>query len=197
MGTRLISYCTYRRWITETWRQVPVVALAAVCYTVAQSVGGSGFIATFVGGLLFGGITKHRKHELLLAAEGAGDALALVTWVIFGAAVTGYYVEHLTWQAVLYALLSLTVIRMLPVYLCLSGLGLRPDQKLFIGWFGPRGMASIVFAVIVTNQTLPGENIIVITVATTILLSILGHGASARPLVGLLARRLKLDRAGG
>ena len=197
LGTRLITYCMYRRWITETWRQLPVVALAAVCYTVAQSIGGSGFIATFVGGLFFGGITKHRKHELLLAAEGSGDVLALITWVIFGAAVTGHYVRHITWEAILYAALSLTVIRMLPVYLCLSGLGLRFDQKLFIGWFGPRGMASIVFAVIVTNHNLPGENLIIITVATTILLSILAHGASASPLVELLARRLKRDRAGG
>ena len=106
-------------------------------------------------------MTKHHKHKLLLAAEGTGDTLALITWVVFGAAVVGQSVGSFSWEVVLYAVLSLTVVRMLPVFLALAGMKLRTDEKLFMGWFGPRGLASIVFAVIVLNEHLPGGGTII------------------------------------
>ena len=143
----------------------------------------------FAGGLLFGRLAEDYRSRLLLAAEGTGDTFALITWVIFGATVVGWAFEQLTWDIAVYALLSLTVIRMLPVYLALGGMGLRASQKLFIGWFGPRGLASIVFAVIILNEHLPGGSIIVRTAAWTIILSILAHGLSANPLVAALAVR--------
>lgn len=83
----LLNKCHDQGWVNETWEQVPVVALAFGCFTLAQMLGGSGFITSFVGGLLFGEISRHHKHPYLLAAEGTGDTLALTTWVIFGAAV--------------------------------------------------------------------------------------------------------------
>jgi NhaP-type Na+/H+ or K+/H+ antiporter len=180
-----------RVWITETWRQLPVVALALACFALAQLIGGSGFIASFVGGLLFGWLAREHKHGLLLAAEGTGDTLSLVTWVLFGGAVVGQAVAGFTWEVVLYALLSLTVVRMLPVFLVLGGTGLRTDEKLFMGWFGPRGLASITFAVIVANEHLPGGAIITSTVVCTILFSIIGHGLSANPAIAALLARLK------
>ena len=180
-----------RGWITETWRQLPVAALAVACFAVAQALGGSGFIASFAGGLLFGAIAKHHKHGLLLAAEGTGDTLALITWVVFGAAVVGQVVGSFGWGDVLYALLSLTVVRMLPVLVALAGMNLRIDEKLFVGWFGPRGLASIVFAVIVLNEHLPGGKTIAMTVVCTIVLSILAHGLSAHPLVAALGARIR------
>jgi NhaP-type Na+/H+ or K+/H+ antiporter len=158
---------------------------------VAQWIGGSGFIAAFTGGLLFGALVKDVKHKLLLAAEGTGDTLSLITWVVFGAVVVGHRIDILTWQPLVYAILSLTVIRMLPVFLSLTGLNIRSDEKLFMGWFGPRGLASIVFAVIVINARLPHAEMITLTAACTIILSVLGHGLSANPLVALLAARLK------
>ena len=94
----------------------------------------------------------------------------------------------LTWQVVLYAVLSLTLIRMIPVLLSLKGMKLRTDEKLFISWFGPRGLASIVFAIIVLNKHLPGGTTIVLTVVCTIILSILGHGLSAHPLINALVK---------
>jgi NhaP-type Na+/H+ or K+/H+ antiporter len=178
-------------WITETWRQLPVPALAVACFAVAQWLGGSGFIAAFTGGLLFGGIVKRRKHELLLAAEGTGDTLALITWVVFGAAVVGQSVGSFSWDVVLYAVLSLTLVRMLPVFLVLTGLRLQTSEKLFMGWFGPRGLASIVFAVIVSNEHLPGGGTIAMTAVCTILLSVIAHGISANPLVAALSSRLR------
>jgi len=187
----LLKRVADRGWITKTWRQVPVIALAVASFAVAQSLGGSGFIACFSGGLLFGGITKRHKTPLLLAAEGTGDTMALITWVVFGAAVVGHSISHFSWACVLYAILSLTFIRMLPVFLVLIGTNVKTNEKLFMGWFGPRGLASVVFAVIVLNKNLPGGGTIVLTVVYTIVLSIVLHGLSANPLVAALAARVK------
>jgi NhaP-type Na+/H+ or K+/H+ antiporter len=191
LGVRLLTRFADKGWVTETWRQLPVPALAVVCFAVAQWLGGSGFIACFVGGMLFGGIEKKHKPKLLFAAEGTGDTLALITWVVFGAAVVGQSVHYFSWQIVLYAVLSLTIARMVPVFLVLAGMNLRTDEKLFMGWFGPRGLASIVFAVIVLNKNLPGGGTISMTVVCTIVMSIIAHGLSANPLISALVARLK------
>jgi NhaP-type Na+/H+ or K+/H+ antiporter len=190
-GVWLLKRFADRLWITETWRQLPVPAMALTCFAAAQWLEGSGFIACFVGGLLFGGIEKHHKSALLLAAEGTGDTLTLITWVVFGAAVIGQSVQYFSWQVMLYALLSLTFVRMVPVFLTLAGMNLRADEKLFMGWFGPRGLASIVFAVIVLDKHLPGGGTISMTVVCTILLSVILHGLSANPLVAVLGARIR------
>lgn len=191
LGAWLIKQGADRGWITETWRQLPVIGLAVSCFAVAQVLGGSGFIAAFTGGLLFGLFAKDHKPKLLLAAAGTGDTLALITWVVFGAAVVGQVIGSFNWEVLVYAVLSLTLVRMLPVFLSLAGMDLRVDEKLFMGWFGPRGLASIVFAVIVLNANLPGGGTIAITVVCTIVLSIIAHGLSANPLVAALAGRAK------
>jgi len=185
----LFRLCKLQGWISDSWRQVAVPALAVGCFALAQCLGGSGFIAAFTGGLLFGWLAKHHKHTLLLAAEGTGDTLALITWVVFGAVVIARAVDHITWEIVLYAVLSLTLIRMLPVFLALPGLGLSAKEKLFIGWFGPRGLASIVFGVIVFDEHLPGGVTLIATAVCTILLSIVVHGLSAGPLAATFKRR--------
>ena len=197
LGRMLLKRFADLGWVTETWRQLSVPALAVACFGVAQWIGGSGFIACFVGGMLFGRIvSKQHKHTLLLAAEGTGDTLALITWVVFGAVVVGRSIDSLTWQVVLYALLSLTLIRMVPVFLVLTGMKMRTDEKLFMGWFGPRGLASIVFAVIVMNEHLPGGSTISVTVVCTIIFSVVAHGLSANPLAAALGARMKRTTKG-
>jgi len=192
LGWWMLRQFAERGWVTETWVQLPVPALAVACFGMAQWIGGSGFIACFVGGLLFGRtVSKQHKHKLLLAAEGTGDTLALITWVVFGGAVVGHSIGSISWQVVLYAVLSLTLVRMVPVFLVLTGMHMRADEKLFMGWFGPRGLASIVFAVIVLKEHLPGGDTISMTVVCTIVLSIILHGLSANPLVAALAARLQ------
>ena len=195
LGTWAIGQTSARGWIDATWHQLPVPALALCCFALAQILGGSGFIAAFVGGLLFGAIAKTHKPKLLLAAEGTGDTLALITWVVFGAAVVGQTIDSFSWQIVLYALLSLTIVRMLPVFLVLHGMSLRAKEKLFMGWFGPRGLASIVFVVIVLNNDLPGGDVIALTAVCTILLSVILHGISANPLVKALKGRIQKNAA--
>lgn len=189
LAVLLFKQFNQRGWISESWRQLPVPALAVACFALAQWLGGSGFIAAFTGGLLFGWLAQERKHALLLAAEGTGDTLALITWVVFGAVVIARAAPNITGPIVLYAVLSLTLVRMLPVFLALPGLGLNAREKLFIGWFGPRGLASIVFGVIVFDEHLPGGATLTATVVCTIVLSIVLHGLSASPLAAALGKR--------
>jgi NhaP-type Na+/H+ or K+/H+ antiporter len=181
MAGLLLKFAHRRQWLTETWIQIPIVALAVSCFATAQFIGGSGFIAAFSGGLLFGVMAKQYREDFLRAAEGTGDTMALITWVIFGAAVVGQSLGNFSWAILLYAFLSLTLIRMLPVFFTLTGLRVNTEGKLFIGWFGPRGLASIVFAVIVVNANLPNGGVLAMTVVCTVLLSIIFHGLSANP----------------
>ena len=181
MACWVLKIAKRRQWLTDIWIQVPIVALAVACFATAQVIGGSGFIATFSGGLLFGAMAKEHREDFLRAAEGTGDVMALITWVIFGAAVVGKAMGNFSWVAVFYSILSLTLIRMLPVFFSLTGLRVNTEGKLFIGWFGPRGLASIVFAVIVMNANLPNDGVLAMTVVCTVILSIILHGISANP----------------
>ena len=196
MAGWLLKIAWRRQWLTEIWIQIPVVALAVACFATAQFIGGSGFIAAFSGGLLFGAIAKEYREEFLRAAEGTGDVMALITWVIFGAAVVGQALGNFSWVILLYAILSLTLIRMLPVFFSLTGLRTNTEGKLFIGWFGPRGLASIVFAVIVLNANLPNGGTLAMTVVCTVILSIVLHGVSANPWARAYGERSRRAQAG-
>jgi len=188
----LLRLCHRRQWISHTWIQFSVVGLAVGCFATAQVLGGSGFIAAFVGGLLFGVQIKDHRETFLRAAEGTGDTFALLTWVIFGASVVGQAFQYFSWAIVLYAGLSLTLIRMLPVFVSLAGLGVSVEGKLFLGRFGPRGLASIVFAVIVLHAHLPHANLLAHVVSCTVVLSILAHGLTANPWARGFGKRWKL-----
>jgi NhaP-type Na+/H+ or K+/H+ antiporter len=177
-----VRHCVHREWVSKTWVSIPIAALALTCFTTAQAVGGSGFIASFIGGLVFGAIAKQHTHELLHAAEGTARVMTLLTWVVFGVAVVSTTVHQFSWNVVLYAVLALTVLRIVPVVLSLTGSGIRMQSKLFIGWFGPRGLASVVFIIIVIGEKLPGQHTLALTVVCTVVLSILAHGLTAIPL---------------
>ena len=177
-------------WITDIWRQIPVVTLSLACFAVAQSLHGSGFIASFVGGLIFGYFARERTHALVLAGEGIAELLAMLTWVIFGAVLLGQYWAMMTWDVLVYSLLSLTVIRMLPMLLALIGTGEILETKLFLAWFGPRGLASIVFLIIVGGSDLPSKSLMIQTVTCTITLCVIAHGLSANIWANRLARVL-------
>ena len=183
----ILRVAARREWMSAHWAHVPVVALAGLCFASAQALGGSGFIACFVGGLVFGYLAE-RPKDLLGGAESTGEVLAMLTWIAFGGPLLGLLLPRVTFSMIVYAALSLTVVRMVPVFLSLAGSGLAMAEKLFIGWFGPRGLASIVFAVIIFDAAVPGRDTLAITTACTILLSILAHGATANPLVALLLR---------
>jgi NhaP-type Na+/H+ or K+/H+ antiporter len=187
---KAMTYARDHDWFTDIWKQIPVVTLALACFATAQSLHGSGYIAAFVGGLLFGYLAEERTHKLVFAAEGISELLAMLTWVVFGAAVMGQYWASMTWDIVLYSLLSLTLIRMLPVLVALIGSGEIFETRLFLAWFGPRGLASIVFLIIVGGSNLPAESVLIHTVVCTITLCIVAHGLTANAWANRLARRL-------
>ena len=173
-------------WIGPHWRGAALIGLAAACFAGAQAAGGSGFIACFTGGLLFGALNGTERKADLAGAEGTGEVLAMLTWVVFGAAAVGVVAGQFTWPVLLYSVLSLTVVRMLPVFFSLFGSHLKPRDKLFIGWFGPRGLASVVFGILILEARLPDGSVVETTIVCTILFSVFAHGASANPLIAAL-----------
>ncbi|EQB2596898.1 cation:proton antiporter [Aeromonas salmonicida] len=182
---RLLKTSYLNGWQLPLWRQLTMPGLALLCFALAQTLGGSGFIAAFVGGLLMGRRLGEHKHAYMDSCEGYGDLLSVVIWMVFGATLMPMLPMLLHWQYWLYAAASLTLLRMLPVWLSLLGTGLKPELILFIGWFGPRGLASIVFAVMVLQHkpALLGQEPIIATVLCTIILSVILHGISANPWV--------------
>ncbi|WP_421335056.1 cation:proton antiporter [Aeromonas veronii] len=182
---RLLKISYLNGWQPPLWRQLTMPGLALLCFALAQTLGGSGFIAAFVGGLFIGHRLGEHKHAYMDSCEGYGDLLSVVIWMVFGATLMPILPELLHWQYWLYAIASLTLLRMAPVWLSLIGTGLKPELKLFIGWFGPRGLASIVFAVMVLQNepSLIGQRPIIATVLCTIILSVILHGLTANPWV--------------
>jgi NhaP-type Na+/H+ or K+/H+ antiporter len=190
MTSALMRLAQRQGWSLPLWQALIMPGLAVLSFSLAQWIGGSGFIAAFVGGLLMGHLLGEHKHTYLHGNENYGDLLSICVWLLFGSVVLPNTWHFMTWQTWVYAAASLTVLRMLPVWISLLGTGLNRESRLFIGWFGPRGLASIVFAVIVLQYTLVAREILVATVVCTILLSVLLHGITANPWAKRLGARV-------
>ncbi len=178
------------------WRVVPLVA-AAVAYVGTDALGGSGFIAAFVAGIAYGRVVgsedAHRSTEL---SEEVGSYLSAVTFLLFGAGLVPLALAELDVATVAYAVLSLTVIRMLPVALSLAGTGATVQTRGFVGWFGPRGLATVVFALTVVEEfDVPGSRTIVAVATVTVLLSVLAHGLTASALTTRYVDWVRTHRA--
>jgi len=188
-GGWLVSWASKREWMTDSSQRLALLALAIIAWALADQIGGNGFIGAFLGGLAVGPTVERVGEQLIRFTEAEGQLLNLSVFFIFGVLVVGL-LESLSWQVALYALLSLTVIRMLPVALSLYRTHLRGISVLFAGWFGPRGLASIVLGLIVVEEAplLPGRDEIELVVASTVLLSVLLHGVTAAPLSAVYAR---------
>ncbi len=183
-------FAQQHKWLTRDWSMLSIAALALACFALAQTLGGSGFIAAFVGGLLFDVMLGKKRAPWLEEAESLGNLFSLITWVSFGALVVNPVLNVISWPAVLYGLFSLTIIRILPVFIALAGTGMPTEAKLFVGWFGPRGLASVVFCVIVLDAHLPGHSILAQVMSVTVILSILLHGISANFWANGFGRRM-------
>jgi NhaP-type Na+/H+ or K+/H+ antiporter len=188
-GGLLVRWASRRGWMTDSFQRIALLALALIAWALADQIGGNGFIAAFVGGLAVGPTVERVGEQLIRFSEAEGQLLNLSVFFIFGVLVFGA-IQPLSWEIALYALLSLTLIRMLPVALSLYGKHLRGISVLFAGWFGPRGLGSIVLGLIVVEEAplLPGRDEVEAVVALTVLLSVLLHGLTAAPLSAVYAR---------
>ena len=171
-----------------SWLQIVPLAGAGLAFGLADPIGGSGFIAAFVGGFVFGAIRRRSGGEVGHLIEELGEVFNAVTFIVFGAVLLGPVLGDVTWSVALYAVLSLTVVRLIPVAIAMIGTGARRQTLAFLGWFGPRGLASIVFAVLVLEEGgLPHDDLILTTIYVTIGLSVLAHGLTAAPLANRYA----------
>ena len=182
LSGRLMEISAERGWMVEAFEGPAVLAAAGLAYALALVIGGNGFIAAFSAGLLFGFAVMRRCKFILEFAESEGQLLTLLSFLVFGAIMLPMHLSQVTWPMVLYAALSLTVIRMLPISLSLFGTGIKLPTTLFLGWFGPRGLASILFGLIVLDEigTPQASTILTITVLT-VAMSIIAHGLTAAP----------------
>ena len=171
-----------RGWASEDLAGPGVLALALATYAGTLWLGANGFVAAFVAGLAFGNFAGRGGVKEVFFVEQSAGLVSLLTWLVFGAVAVPTVVEQADWQVVGYAVLSLTVVRMLPVALTLAGSGLSRPTVAFIGWFGPRGLASIIFALIALEDLHAGADRAVAVIGMTVLLSVLAHGVSAKPL---------------
>ncbi|WP_261835244.1 cation:proton antiporter [Vibrio ishigakensis] len=188
IGAKLLTLSAQKEWLSEVWVQLTVATLALASFGVAQTLHGSGYIAAFSGGLLFGHLHEKHTHKLVLTTESIAELFAMLTWILFGAAVVSQVFDLFDGTIILYAAISLTLVRMLPIYLSFLGTDVPNAQRLFMGWFGPRGLASIVFAVIVIEAGLPGGKFIALVVTCTVFMSLVLHGITAKPLANRIGK---------
>ncbi|MEL7130008.1 MAG: cation:proton antiporter, partial [Pseudomonadota bacterium] len=185
IGGQAIGFSASRGWITETYQGVAAMALAVLAFAFAEGVGGNGFIAAFACGMTYGNLKVAYSHFLYEFTETESEVLSQLTFLLFGLVLLPQSLTIVTPQIVLYAFASLTLVRMLPTALAMAGLKLHLPSLAFLGWFGPRGLASLLFALLVLEDLeVPSAGLIQSIVAVTVLMSIVLHGASA----GVLSR---------
>jgi NhaP-type Na+/H+ or K+/H+ antiporter len=193
-GAVLLALSRRHGWSSPAFRPLAILALALFAYSASLVAGTNGFVAAFVGGMAFGSADHHNDETALRFTEEAGLLLSLLVWFGFGAVMLVPGLKDAGWRDLLFALLALTVLRMAPVALALAGSGLDRATVAFVGWFGPRGLASVVFGLIAVDSLAPEESRVVLAAVTiTVALSVLLHGVSASPLAfryGSYAARL-------
>ena len=183
VGARLIDTAIGRQWMTDPFQGVAILCVALAAFVIAESVGGNGFISAFTAGIFFGSLVRHHCKFLFEFMESEGHLLTIIIFIIFGASMLPQALHHAVWGTVLLALLFLTLVRMVPVSISVTGLGLSLPSTLFLGWFGPRGIASILFALLILEDyPIPGGEELFACVVVTVGLSIVLHGVTAAPL---------------
>ncbi len=179
-SAKLLQLSIKHHWTTHIFQDLSILAVSFLAYFAAELVGGNGFIAAFVAGLTLGNTVKDLCTCLYDFAEAEGQLLNLMVFLFFGLTMVPLVLDGISFSGAIYSILSLTVIRMLPVFISLLGSKLRWETTIFIGWFGPRGLASILFALLVIEHSdLAHRQEVMTIVLSTVLMSIFLHGASA------------------
>jgi NhaP-type Na+/H+ or K+/H+ antiporter len=196
-GAWLVEHAHERGLMTEAFEQFAALSLAVIAFVAADQLDGNGFIAAFVGGLAAGRLGPVCGRRVFEFTEAEGQLLSLAVFFIFGVAALGF-LDEVDWRVVLYVALSLTIVRMLPVAVAVAGSGFDRASIAFMGWFGPRGLASIILALVVAEEQpkLPALGTIMATMSLAVLASVVLHAMTAPPFVGAYARRLRRVPAG-
>jgi NhaP-type Na+/H+ or K+/H+ antiporter len=182
-GGRILSSLSHKGWVTHSFQDLSSLGFAILSFSLAEQIGGNGFISAFCAGLTLGNSSRHICTCLYEFAEAEGQLLTLFSFMLFGSVLIIPALGLINADIIIYSLLSLTVIRMLPVMISLLGKKLKPSTVLFLGWFGPRGLASILFGLLVLEQShLVNEHVIFNTMIVTVFLSVFAHGITANPL---------------
>jgi NhaP-type Na+/H+ or K+/H+ antiporter len=182
-GGMAVDYCSRHQLMNQTYQRLSAIALAILAWGLAEQLHGNGYIAAFFGGLLLDTKTHSVRERIQEFGEAEGQQLALFVFLIFGLVMVPAAYDFWNWQSLVYALLSLTLIRMVPVLFALAGTELSFRDRLFIGWFGPRGIASILYLeMVIIKLGLPGYTQMLSVVVLTVLLSVFLHGLTAVPL---------------
>jgi len=175
--------------MSHEFQELSVLGLALLAFAAAELTGGNGFIAAFTAGLTLGNTSRSLCSCLWEFGEAEGQLLTLLVFLALGAVLVPEVIPTLDWRSVVYAIISLTVIRMVPTAVALLGTGVRPITTAFLGWFGPRGIASVVFVLLILEQHgVPGRHLIATVATLTVLISIFAHGVTAYPGAELYAR---------
>ena len=196
-GGALLRIALRRGWSSDEFAGPAVLALALIAYLGAVAIDANGFVAAFVGGGAYGAFAGRGGEKEVYYVEQTCGLASMISWFVFGSVIIPALAAGWTWHILVYAVLSLTVVRMLPVAISLLGSGIDRATVLFVGWFGPRGLASIVFALIALEDLHgvagPIDEVIG-AIGLTVLLSVLAHGLSARPLAGRYAANRGADQ---
>lgn len=190
----LIDRAARAGWLAESYEGPVILGVALLSFAGAETIGGNGFIAAFIAGAVFGNQVRGRCRFLFEFAEAEGHLLTLLTFLIFGAAILPQAFDYGEPMVLLYAVLSLTALRMIPIAISLLGSGLRLPTIGFLGWFGPRGLASILFALFILEEAeISGAETILVAVVVTVALSILAHGLTAAPIAKWYGNAMKWE----
>lgn len=190
LGGLLVEKASRKNWMNKTFQQLISLSLAILAYSLAETVHGNGFIAAYFAGLLLGTTTHEVRERIHEFGEAESQVLQLLIFLLFGMVLIPFSFPHWDWRAWVYAFLSLTVIRIMPVVLSLAGTDLTRGTKYFIGWFGPRGIASILYLIMAAIELgSAGYERIISVITLTVLLSIYLHGISANPLSALYKKK--------
>ncbi len=181
-GGWLLGVARRRAWVDEEFAGPAVLALALLGYAASVACAGNGFVAAFAGGIAFGHVAGRATPKQVSFVEQTAGLASLLVWLTFGVVAVPLIVDAVGWQLLVYAVLSLTVVRMLPVCLLLLGTSLAGRASWFLGWFGPRGLASVVFALLAVEELGPQADTAVAVIVTTVLVSVFAHGLTAGPL---------------
>lgn len=182
VGGKAVLWGTKSKWMSGNYQRLSGLALAVTAYFVADLLGGNGFMSAFFAGLIFGHVARKVSGPIYDFGEAEGQLFILLTFMLFGAVMVPDALGGISWRYILYAIISLSVIRIIPVAISLIGKGLSTPSLLYMGWFGPRGAASILYVLIVVDKhDFSAENIIFNVTAITVLLSVFLHGLTAVP----------------